>query len=160
MRADYLYGAPGADLALEGEVTLGLARSLPDFPGYVFGREDEPFQSGYQALPAGLVTGPDGTARIALDLPPLGPVSRPVEMTATLRASDGAGSLPHVHGLAIGQGPTQHLAGTGRIKNEQGHCPMVGRSCTLGIQRQALGAQIGHQSAPIGFLLAGNGATG
>jgi uncharacterized protein YfaS (alpha-2-macroglobulin family) len=91
VRADYLYGAPGADLALEGEVTLGLARSLPDFPGYVFGREDEPFQSGYQALPAGLVTGPDGTARIALDLPPLGPVSRPVEMTATLRASDGSG---------------------------------------------------------------------
>lgn len=91
VRADYLYGAPGADLALEGEVTLGLARSVPGFPGYVFGREDEPFQSGYRALPAGLTTAADGTARVALDLPPLGPVSRPVEMTATLRASDGSG---------------------------------------------------------------------
>ena len=91
VRADYLYGAPGADLALEGEVTLSLARGVPGFPGYVFGREDEPFQSGYLALPAGLTTAADGTARIALALPPLGPVSRPVEMTATLRASDGSG---------------------------------------------------------------------
>ena len=77
-----------------------------------------------------------------------------------LSESGCTGRIPHVHGLAIGQWPTQHLAGTGRIENEQLHRPIIGLACTLGMQRQALRAQISHQSAPIRFLLAGNGAAG
>ena len=36
--AKYLFGAPGADLAIEGEVLLRAADGLKDFPGYRFGR--------------------------------------------------------------------------------------------------------------------------
>ncbi len=77
-----------------------------------------------------------------------------------LSVSGCTGRIPHFHGLTIGQWPTQHLAGTGRIENEQLHRPIIGLACTLGMQRQALRAQISHQSAPIRFLLAGNGAAG
>ncbi len=90
-RADYLFGAPGAGLAVEGEVTVALARDVPGFAGYLFGLEDEPYRSGYAPLPGGLIT--DGTGRIeaALSLPELGPVSRPLQMTATVRVADGSG---------------------------------------------------------------------
>ena len=61
-RADFLWGAPGAELALEGETTVAMARELPGRPGFVFGLEDEPFVSGYAALPAA-TTDADGAAR-------------------------------------------------------------------------------------------------
>lgn len=89
--ANYLYGAPGAGLALEGETSVAMARAIPGFPGYVFGREDERFASGFAALPSGLATDANGTAVIPLPVPPLGPVSRPLDLTVTLRASDGSG---------------------------------------------------------------------
>ncbi len=89
-RADFLWGAPGADLALEGETRVAMARELPGRPGFVFGLEDEPFVSGYAALPAA-TTDADGAAAIPLALPAVGPVSRPLALTATLRVRDGSG---------------------------------------------------------------------
>ena len=37
----YLYGAPAAGLALEGQLTIGTTREWAKFPGYTFGLEDE-----------------------------------------------------------------------------------------------------------------------
>src|SRR5262245_8291860 len=37
----YLYGTPAADLALEGEVDIGVANERPTFPRYQFGFSDE-----------------------------------------------------------------------------------------------------------------------
>jgi uncharacterized protein YfaS (alpha-2-macroglobulin family) len=37
----YLYGAPAADLSLEGEVNVSTTREWDDFPGYQFGLADE-----------------------------------------------------------------------------------------------------------------------
>ena len=42
LTARYLFGAPGADLAIEGEVLLRAAAGLTAYPGYVFGRYDAP----------------------------------------------------------------------------------------------------------------------
>ena len=67
-----------------------MARELPGRPGFVFGLEDEPFVSGYAALPAA-TTDADGAAAIPLTLPAVGPVSRPLALTATLRVRDGSG---------------------------------------------------------------------
>ncbi len=89
--ARYLYGAPGADLAIEGETRIEMTRSLSGFEGFLFGREDEPYRSAYAALPGGLTTDAEGKAVISLPLAPLEPVSQPLEMTATLRLSDGSG---------------------------------------------------------------------
>ena len=49
-RADFLWGAPGADLALEGETRVAMARDVPGRPGFLFGLEDEPFDAGYAGL--------------------------------------------------------------------------------------------------------------
>lgn len=91
LQADYLFGAPGAGLALEGEVSVQMTREVPGFAGYRFGLEDEPYQSGYEPLTGGLMTDAQGQARLPLPIPDIGPVSRPLELTATLRASDGSG---------------------------------------------------------------------
>lgn len=87
--ADFLFGAPGAGLSLEGEARLALARDLPGRPGYVFGLEDEPYQTGYAALPPTTLDA-KGAARVEVPAPPLGPVSRPLTLTATFRVSDGS----------------------------------------------------------------------
>jgi len=89
--AEFLWGAPAAEVALEGEVSIGLLRALPGHEGYVFGLEDEPFASGWAALPAGLAADADGRATIPLPLPEIAPSSRPRELVATLRARDGSG---------------------------------------------------------------------
>lgn len=89
-QADFLWGAPGADLPLEGETKTVLSREVPGHPGFLFGLEDEPFTSGYAALsPA--TTDTTGAARIPLAIPATPPVSRPLALTATLRVRDGSG---------------------------------------------------------------------
>ena len=89
-RADFLWGAPGADLPLEGETRIAMARDVPGHPGFLFGLEDEPFTSGYAAL-APATTDAAGAAQIPLAIPESGPVSRPLALTATLRVRDGSG---------------------------------------------------------------------
>ncbi|HSG57676.1 MAG TPA: MG2 domain-containing protein, partial [Paracoccaceae bacterium] len=59
--ARYLFGAPGADLAIEGEVLLRAASGLAAWPGYVFGRHDTPFESRMEPL-NGARTDDAGTA--------------------------------------------------------------------------------------------------
>ncbi|MGR3466817.1 MAG: MG2 domain-containing protein, partial [Shimia sp.] len=66
--AQYLYGAPGAGLAIEGEVALRPTRRLVSFPGFRFGRHDEPTQRRTVSLPASLTTDAQGQARVPLPL--------------------------------------------------------------------------------------------
>jgi alpha-2-macroglobulin len=91
VEARYLWGAPGAGLAVEGEVTLAPGRELPGFGGYVFGLEDEPFRSGFAGLPRGLVTDAEGRAEIALPVPEAAPGTRPMVLGAVLRMAEGSG---------------------------------------------------------------------
>ncbi|WEX08782.1 alpha-2-macroglobulin family protein [Chelativorans sp. AA-79] len=59
----YLYGAPAADLVLEGQLTIGTTREWPRFPGYVFGLEDEEDAETVRVPLAGLPkTDADGKA--------------------------------------------------------------------------------------------------
>ena len=89
-RAEFLWGAPGGDLGLEGETTIVMSRAVPRHPGFLFGLEDEPFASGYAAL-APTTTDVAGEAEMALAIPATGPVSRPLELRTTLRVRDGSG---------------------------------------------------------------------
>jgi uncharacterized protein YfaS (alpha-2-macroglobulin family) len=58
----YLYGAPAAELELEGEVVIKPADERPGFPRYVFGSGEEEVEAVRQALvaqfgvPAGRLT--------------------------------------------------------------------------------------------------------
>lgn len=88
--AKYLFGAPGADLAVEGEVLLRAAKELTGFEGYVFGRHDQPFDAVMDSF-APARTDADGNATIALPLPVVDDPQRPLELRATVRVAEGSG---------------------------------------------------------------------
>ena len=89
--ARYLFGAKGADLPIEGEVTLRAVEGLPAFPGYKFGLHDEDFSPSYQSLPSGGVTDADGLATVVVALPQVEDPGRPLEIRVTARLSEGSG---------------------------------------------------------------------
>lgn len=88
--AKYLFGAPGAGLAIEGEVLLRAAEGLEAFPGYVFGRHDQPFSAQMQSLEAG-ETDEAGNAVIPVALPVVEDPFRPLEAKVTVRVAEGSG---------------------------------------------------------------------
>ncbi|MDB5664640.1 MAG: alpha-2-macroglobulin family protein [Cypionkella sp.] len=88
--AKYLFGAPGADLAIEGEVLLRAAKELEAWPGYVFGRYDAPFDAQLSSF-GNIRTDADGKAIVDLSLPEVEDPGRPLEMRATVRVAEGSG---------------------------------------------------------------------
>ena len=88
--ARYLFGAPGADLAIEGEVLLRAAKGLEAFPGYVFGRYDEPFNATMQSLENG-TTLEDGKGYVDVALPQMADPGLPLEAVVTVRVAEGSG---------------------------------------------------------------------
>ncbi|WP_128514395.1 alpha-2-macroglobulin family protein [Tabrizicola thermarum] len=90
LAARYLFGAPGAGLAVEGEVLLRAAEGLEKFPGYVFGRHDQPFSAQMASLD-GAETAADGTAILPVSLPQVDDPHRPLEAKVTVRVAEGSG---------------------------------------------------------------------
>jgi hypothetical protein len=88
--ARYLFGAPGADLSVEGEVLLRAATGLDAFPGYVFGRHDEPFSSRQESF-GDIRTDAAGQAQIDVALPDVDDPLRPLEARVTVRVAEGSG---------------------------------------------------------------------
>ncbi|MFZ1470343.1 MAG: alpha-2-macroglobulin family protein [Paracoccaceae bacterium] len=88
--AKYLFGAPGAGLAVEGEVLLRAAAGLKDYPGYVFGRQDQPFSATMDSL-SGTSTDEAGVSLVELTLPQVEDPGRPVEALITVRVAEGSG---------------------------------------------------------------------
>ena len=88
--ARYLFGAPGAGLAIEGEVLLRAADGLEKFPGYVFGRYDQPFSAQVTSLDAA-ETDAQGSAIIPVILPVVEDPMRPLEARVTVRVAEGSG---------------------------------------------------------------------
>ena len=88
--AKYLFGAPGAGLAIEGEVLLRAADGLKAFPGYVFGRHDQPFSAQMDSL-NGAETDEAGNATLPVYLPMIEDPHRPLEARVTIRVAEGSG---------------------------------------------------------------------
>ena len=88
--ARYLFGAPGADLAIEGEVLLRAASGLKAYPGYTFGRADDRFGAMMEPIIAGR-TDADGKAFVDLALPQIEDPGRPLEALVTVRVAEGSG---------------------------------------------------------------------
>ena len=89
--ARYLFGAPGADLVVEGEVLLRAADGLSAFPGYMFGRQDDPFSAQMASLDPGTRTDATGRAEVAIALPQVIDPARPLEARFTIRVAEGSG---------------------------------------------------------------------
>ena len=90
LAARYLFGAPGAGLAVEGEVLLRAADGLAAFPGYVFGRYDQPFSAQMNSL-NGAETDEAGNAVMPVYLPMIEDPHRPLEARVTVRVAEGSG---------------------------------------------------------------------
>ena len=86
--ARYLFGAPGSDLGIEGEVRLGAASSIAGWPGYSFGRYDA--QSETRTAYFSGATDATGKAQVPLELPDPVAEGKPLEMTVITRVADGA----------------------------------------------------------------------
>lgn len=89
--ARYLFGAPGAGLAVEGDLRLAAAAGVAGFEGFRFGRHDEPLSPWYEGL--GIAETDDaGGATLFPELPPLGEDGKiPLQATFSVRVKEGSG---------------------------------------------------------------------
>ncbi|MGB7318154.1 MAG: MG2 domain-containing protein, partial [Planktotalea sp.] len=89
--ARYLFGAPGANLPIEGSVRLSAVRELKGFKGYRFGRYDYPVNPRTRFLSETGRTDAKGLTTVALEMPKMDSADVPMELRATIRVSEGSG---------------------------------------------------------------------
>ncbi|SFJ82734.1 alpha-2-macroglobulin family protein [Jannaschia pohangensis] len=88
--ARYLFGAPAADLPVEADVRVSVVRSLADFPGYSFGRYDDPADIRSRSLD-GVTTDAAGMATLSVAFPEMELRNAPLEAVFTVLVSEGSG---------------------------------------------------------------------
>lgn len=87
----YLFGAPGAGLRVDGDLRLRASRILEGWPGYQFGRHDSAYRTRSTAI-VDAVTDADGRATVPLTLPKLDEnPGQPLVADITLRVAEGSG---------------------------------------------------------------------
>ncbi|WP_372602961.1 alpha-2-macroglobulin, partial [Actibacterium sp.] len=92
LQADYLFGAPAGDLPIEGEISLRASAQLDAYPGYRFGRHDDPFRPRTAYIETDQRTDASGAAQVPVSLGTGGDLpAKPLEATLTLRLSEGSG---------------------------------------------------------------------
>jgi alpha-2-macroglobulin len=87
----FLYGAPAANLDLEGEVKIGVAQERNGFPGYQFGLEDEEVEATQQPLDDLPSTDDAGKAHFDVAVDKLPSSTRPLEADVTVRMTEPGG---------------------------------------------------------------------
>lgn len=87
--ARYLFGAPGSDLSIEGQVILRGVSELENWPGYRFGRYDER-GSAKSSYFGDERTDARGQATVLLELPQADAPGQPIEATIIARLADGS----------------------------------------------------------------------
>ncbi|SFR35849.1 alpha-2-macroglobulin family protein [Litoreibacter janthinus] len=90
IEARYLFGAPGADLAVEGDIVLRATTSLKGYEGYTFGRADVPFRPLRSGFASNVRTDNAGNATALLDMPELAEVMQPLEAEVIVRVREGS----------------------------------------------------------------------
>ncbi|WP_092464560.1 alpha-2-macroglobulin family protein [Donghicola eburneus] len=89
--AMYLFGAPASGLPISGTLRVTARDGLADYPGYFFGRHDEPLPPAYAALPNGTSTDTEGMASLPITLPSVEAADRPLKLTVTAQMTEGSG---------------------------------------------------------------------
>ncbi|MFY0682189.1 MAG: alpha-2-macroglobulin family protein [Thalassovita sp.] len=90
VQADYLFGAPAADLPVGGTVVLAQASAVEGFAGYTFGRHDERFSPISEYWDADK-TDASGLSRTPISLPVAEQADRPLEARILVSVSEGSG---------------------------------------------------------------------
>ncbi|MGE3246286.1 MAG: alpha-2-macroglobulin [Beijerinckiaceae bacterium] len=89
--ARFLYGAPGSNLAVDGDLYIRLAGSfVPGFPGYRSGLADQEFETIKTEIQAGEKTDAKGNIDLEIGIPEIS-TQRPVEARFVLRAAEPGG---------------------------------------------------------------------
>lgn len=89
IEARYLFGAPGSDLTIDGQVLLSASEGIEAWPGYRFGRHDA-YVSTQSSYFGGERTDASGQARLAIDIPSLDAEGKPLTATVIARLADGS----------------------------------------------------------------------
>lgn len=89
-QSDYLFGAPASDLEITARLALRPTRTLPDYPGFRFGRYDAPPEAEFTNLET-LTTDANGAASARLELPVFEGVTHPGVLTLTAQISEASG---------------------------------------------------------------------
>ncbi|WP_294224071.1 alpha-2-macroglobulin family protein [uncultured Shimia sp.] len=90
LEARYLFGAPAADLDVEGQLTLRTQSEVDGFEGYQFGRYDTPFY-GQTEYFYGDVTDAEGKVDLFLPLPAQEAAGRVLSAEISVRVLEGSG---------------------------------------------------------------------
>ncbi|ODT30930.1 MAG: hypothetical protein ABS35_05935 [Kaistia sp. SCN 65-12] len=107
----FLYGAPAAGLALEGELTLSTTRSWDRYKGFSFGLADEEAMEAQVTPLAGLPTvGDDGKASFPVSADQLPATTRLVNARVTVRMRETGGRAVE-RSLDIGMRPQGAMIG-------------------------------------------------
>lgn len=91
VNARYLFGAPGADLPIEGSILLRPANIVEGWPGYRFGDYRNRVEREWGSFPSGVRTNAAGNAVLPIVFPEINAPGVPLEATITLRVSEGSG---------------------------------------------------------------------
>ncbi|NLH81961.1 MAG: alpha-2-macroglobulin family protein, partial [Phyllobacteriaceae bacterium] len=92
VQADHLYGAPGAELDIRGDVAVELAptATVPGLSGYTVGLDDETFETVSQELEEPGATDDKGHASLTVPIPPT-TVTRPIQAKIDVAVSEAGG---------------------------------------------------------------------
>ena len=91
VQADYLFGAPAAELPVEGDLTLTGTRNIDAYPGYQFGAYDAEVPRGSAYFGDGDQTDATGQAVIDAPLPDVDLNGWPATVNITMRLREGSG---------------------------------------------------------------------
>ncbi|MBF9042429.1 alpha-2-macroglobulin family protein [Rhodobacterales bacterium HKCCE4037] len=88
--ANYLYGAPADGLPITGRMALRPTQSLPEYPGYAFGRHDAPPEAQFSSF-GPFETNNQGRTAGALDFPEFNGSPYPGQLTVTAEITEASG---------------------------------------------------------------------
>jgi len=87
LNARWLYGAPAAGLAIEGEVYVTVADTIPSAPGFRFGLDDDTFASDVRDVQSD-GTDENGDADVTLLTPEVADTTKPLQAAVHIRVLD------------------------------------------------------------------------
>ncbi|MGD9740293.1 MAG: MG2 domain-containing protein [Bauldia sp.] len=91
LAARYLYGATAPNLTASGDISIRATNTAPGFNGYVFGRDDDPFERILEPIADAPVTDERGNTVVTVYLPEVPATTRLLEAEAIIRLTDTSG---------------------------------------------------------------------
>ncbi|MFT5613263.1 MAG: hypothetical protein ACI8Q6_000539 [Granulosicoccus sp.] len=144
--ARYLFGAPGSDLSIDGQVILSTVNSVAAWPGYHFGRYDVR-SSALSSYFGGERTDADGLASVALKIPVSDVADQPLQATVVVRLADGS-ARPVERRLTVPVRPDTSVIGIKPMFDD-----VVGEGSEAGFQIIGLGADLDLQPMQVRWTL-------